>query len=238
MESLQPVWRRSPRLSDFCRCLASLILRPVHETDRSVKPPSSAPGPDVSGASESPGPSGQPHRPTEAELVERFWARVRLFATRWSGDAAAADDVAQETLRRVLEALRAGRLENPAALSAFVYRTARHVCLERRRSQRREWAFLGRWGERRDAEVADPLNALVDQERCAMVRRALDRLSDGDRELLRMIYYEVVPTPDAALRLGITRETLRVRKYRALRRLSETLREEQRNVSNPPATKG
>ena len=42
---------------------------------------------------------------------------------------AEAEDVAQETLRRVLAALEAGRVANLEALPGFVFQTARHLCL-------------------------------------------------------------------------------------------------------------
>src|SRR5262249_15834643 len=46
-----------------------------------------------------------------SELTAQFWDRLRFFAMRRLRDAALAEDVAQETLRRTLEALRGGRIE-------------------------------------------------------------------------------------------------------------------------------
>jgi len=61
-----------------------------------------------------------------AELSLRFRDRLRFFAARRLRDKNLAEDVAQETLRRALEALRAGRVENLAALPSFLFETARH----------------------------------------------------------------------------------------------------------------
>ena len=47
---------------------------------------------------------------SELDLAARYWDRVRLFALRRLRDAARAEDVAQEVMRRVLEALRANEL--------------------------------------------------------------------------------------------------------------------------------
>lgn len=166
--------------------------------------------------------------PSEGELAARFRERLRLFATRRLGDATEGEDVAQETLRRVIEAMRAGRIENALALPGFVFQTASHVCLQRRRSTGREARALSRLhGEATvAAEGPDPpdaLVALVSEERRMTVRAALARLAASDRELLRLFYYERMEAAEIAERLGITAATLRVRKHRALQRLGELL---------------
>lgn len=176
------------------------------------------------GASTLAGRPGRTKPPDEATLVERFRDRVRVFATRRFGEVAAAEDVAQETLRRVLEAVRAGRIREPDSLASFVFQTARHVCLHRARSLRRRRRALERL--RRRQSTGDALGRLVIRERRATVVRALGRLEDGDRDLLRMLFYEELTTAEAARRLGISRGALRVRKHRALKRLAAALQEE------------
>lgn len=167
--------------------------------------------------------------PTEAELVQRFHGRLRLFAARRLPDAAAAEDAAQETLRRVLEALRASRVEKLAALPAFVFETARHVCQQQARSMGREERALQRLhGDGPAQSSPDPLVALVGAERRAAVRRALEALGQADRDLLRACYYQGLEASEIAARLGITPAAVRVRKHRALRRMREIL--EERNL--------
>jgi RNA polymerase sigma factor (sigma-70 family) len=163
--------------------------------------------------------------PSDRDLVERFWERVRMFTARRVRDAAAAEDLAQETLRRVSAALRDGKVENLQALPAFVFQTARNLCMQRDRSSARESRALARWGAEQSGEAtgADPLFALVSEERARSVRAALTRLEPGDRQLLEQLYFDDAPSADVAGRLGVTPETLRVRKHRALRRLAAIL---------------
>jgi RNA polymerase sigma-70 factor (ECF subfamily) len=166
--------------------------------------------------------------PDEADVADRFRERLRLFAARRVNDAAAAEDVAQETLRRVVDALRAGRVANPAAFPAFVFETARHICLQQYRSAGREGRALHRLHDESDAHgqaTPDPLAALVSEERANRVREALEGLSASDRELLRMLYHGEMQTADVATRLGLTPEAVRVRRHRALRRLGHLLDE-------------
>lgn len=159
-------------------------------------------------------------------MAPRFRERIRLFAIRRLRDAALAEDIAQEALRLVLEALRAGRIENLEALSSYVLSTAHHLCLQRFRSSSREERAVGRLGAEPGPERdTDPLGALVNEERRNAVRIALGGLAAADRELLAMLYYQDLHAADAAGRLGISVDALRVRKHRALRRLAVRLGE-------------
>jgi RNA polymerase sigma-70 factor (ECF subfamily) len=160
----------------------------------------------------------------EAQLVDRFWARLRLFSMRRLGDAALAEDVAQETLRRVVEALRENRVRDQAALPAFVFQTARHVCQHHERSAGREAKALARLG-RGSGEHGwpDALGAMITAERRFAVRQALGRLSHEEQALLAGFYYEQLDADVLAQRLGITPGAVRVRKHRALKRLGDLL---------------
>jgi RNA polymerase sigma-70 factor (ECF subfamily) len=161
----------------------------------------------------------------ERELAPRYWDRVRLFALRRVRDPAAAEDMAQEVIRLVAAAIRAGRVDDLAALPGFVFRTAHHLCLQRFRSTSREARALDRFGAEAPTEAAgpDPLVALIGEERRGAVRRAVDALPAADRHLLGLLYFDGVGSATAAERLGVTPEALRVRKHRALRRLAELL---------------
>lgn len=173
-------------------------------------------------------PSSSVALPDEADVAGRFRERLRLFAARRLGDAAAAEDVAQETLRRVVDALRAGRVANPAAFPAFVFGTARHICQQQHRSAGREGRALHRLqddGNAHGPASPDPFAALVSEERGNRVRGALGGLGASDREILRMLYHEEAETADVASRLGLTPAAVRVRRHRALKRLGELLDE-------------
>ena len=166
-----------------------------------------------------------PGSPDDAEsaLAGRFWDRIRLFATRRLGSVAAAEDVAQETLRRVTEALRAGKVRQQEALPGFVFQTALHICLQHHRSSDREARALSRVSASTDAVSPDALAGLISEERRTALHRGLGRMKDEDRELLRQLYFHDRQPDEVARTLGLTPGALRVRKHRALQRLAELL---------------
>ena len=163
---------------------------------------------------------------SESELATRFWDRIRVFALRRLRDAAGAEDVAQEVIRRVLEALRANKVRNQAALPGFVFQTAQNVILQHHRGAGREVRALQRMHSGAEASVeADALTLLISEERRRAVRVALDRLDHEDRELLELLYQQQVDPAQLVRQLGVTPGALRVRKHRALQRLADLMSE-------------
>ena len=162
----------------------------------------------------------------DARVLEaRFLARLRWFATRWLGDACAGEDAAQEALKRVLQALADGRIEQPEALPAFVYQTVRHICLHHHRAAGRERRMLTGYGSERslDDPAPDPLSELVSAARVAEVREALAAMDEEDRELLSALYIHERSPEQIAAELHLSSGALRTRKHRALKRLSQQL---------------
>ncbi len=166
--------------------------------------------------------------PQGAELAARFWQRLRVIATRRTGDASAANDVARETLRRVTEAMRPGQPERPAALPGLVFQIARPVCTDRHGPAARGTltAPSGVKGHDRGDRPAPPIETLthlIPEERRLEVRQAFRALRDGDQKVLRLAYLELLNVDQIATRLGSAAGAVRVRKHRALRRLAENL---------------
>jgi RNA polymerase sigma-70 factor (ECF subfamily) len=161
-----------------------------------------------------------------SELTAQFWDRLRFFAMRRLRDAALAEDVAQETLRRTLEALRGGRIEKMESLPSFLFETARYVCMNKTRSSGREAKAFQRVtaaGEEDSSTSADPLAELIADQRCEEVRRGLARLDEADRQVLVLSYDEALGAEEIGQRLGVTAGAIRVRRHRALARLAEIM---------------
>jgi RNA polymerase sigma factor (sigma-70 family) len=160
-----------------------------------------------------------------SEVSDLFRERLVFFAMRRLTNRNDAEDVAQETIARTIEALRTDRVRNTDALPGFVFQTARHICLHRFRSSGREQAAMARIAptEEHDTSSADALTELIDAERRQAVQRALKRLPEADRLLLRLVYDEDRTPGEVAGQLGLNSGTIRVRKHRALQRLARLL---------------
>lgn len=156
-----------------------------------------------------------------AEKLEEFREPLKIFAARRLRDWAAAEDVAQETLTHGLEALRAGRLENPDALSGYLFQTALHICFRRFRSADRERRALARFRPAGSSE--DVLGSLVSAERGVRLRQALETLDPDQRRLLEMTYRDELDSEAIGRELGVSPDAVRARRHRVIRRLAQTL---------------
>ena len=150
-----------------------------------------------------------------AQLHQTFAKRIYFFALRELRSHAAAEDVCNETLIRVMESVRAGKVTSPESLPGFVGGTARNVIREFRRKD-------GRAGALGDRDFAAPEEAAtVDPA----VRRAMEetllRLKPRERDFLHLYYYEELSKEEISNRLGIVPERMRLVKSRALKSFRE-----------------
>ena len=167
----------------------------------------------------------------DAWAAER--ARLVRLCARLTGDAAAADDLAQETL---LEAWRSQQaLRDPDRFSAWLAGIARNVCLRWMRRQQSPVARARSLDGTPDEDVT-PLDewltdpdeielALERKELAALLDRALTLLPAETRDALRAHYLEEAPLARIAERLGVQASAVAVRLQRgrlALRRLLTT----------------
>jgi RNA polymerase sigma-70 factor (ECF subfamily) len=165
------------------------------------------------------------HEALAVDLAGRFTGRLQLFALRRLRDRGLAEDVAQEALRRTVQALDDGKVANTEALPGFLFETARHICQQLlRRSGRESKALevLGAGAFEQSTEP-DPLAQLVSKERAEQTRRGLGQLGEADREVLQLAFTDGLDAQTIGDRLGLTAGAVRVRRHRALRRLAEIL---------------
>lgn len=144
---------------------------------------------------------------------------LRIMALRALGNADAADEAVQETLARAVEALRDGRLSDPAKLGAYVAGIARHVCSHALRDQKANISLEVMPPEAGAAPDPDPLEALISAAESERLRRAFGALSVEDQQLLWSCFYEDRSPAEVAAALGEPAERVRKRKSRALERL-------------------
>jgi RNA polymerase sigma-70 factor (ECF subfamily) len=156
------------------------------------------------------------------ELVERYHHRLRAFLRRMLGDAHAAEDAVQDAW---LDAFRGvGRLHDPAAFEAWLFRVARD----------RAYRILRRKGLLIDPiagaaqiptngdDSADHDLLMADEQQ--VVRAAVDRLPLEQREVLLLRFVEEMSYEQIAMATGCEVGTVRSRLHyakRSLRKLIE-----------------
>jgi RNA polymerase sigma-70 factor (ECF subfamily) len=153
-------------------------------------------------------------------IVERHLTSVHRLAYRMLGDAAGAEDVAQEALLRLWD--HAGRWQSGGTgVGAWLRRVATNLCLDRLRRQK----FAGghEIPDRADeAPLADE-RMEVEQMR-ALTMDCIGQLPDRQRAAIVLTYYEERPNAEAAAVLDMNIkafESLLLRARQTLRRVFE-----------------
>jgi len=128
------------------------------------------------------------------------------------------EDIRQETFLRVLQVLRQKRsLEHPERLGAFVNSVCNNIMREFYKARSRHPEV--------DPPAAEPIDhtinldgSLLAEENKEMVRAVLGELPEGDRALLRMIFFEETDRDEVCRTMNVDRAYLRVLLHRALSR--------------------
>ena len=167
----------------------------------------------------------------EEEFVLLYRPRVLCVLRARLRDWEMARELADEALMGALQALRAGRLNEPARLSAFVAGTARNVANNHLRAKMRQPR-----PEPLEEELpgADPVAAMEEAERLELVRRVIAGLDEIDRAVLDLTLGQGLKPGEIARRLGLSPDVVRARKSRAIRKVIEEVKPASRNQGRQP----
>ena len=157
-----------------------------------------------------------------ADLYRHFGPRVRAYLLRAGGDASRVDDILQETFAAVWR--KAGQYDSGrASAAAWIFAIARNQRIDAfRRDRRPEFdpddpAF-------RPGPPPEGEETLATRERDEAVRAALAALSEEQREVLRLSFFEGETYAAIAIHTGIPLGTVKSRARLAFGNLREELR--------------
>ena len=151
----------------------------------------------------------------EAELCRRFGRRVRLYGLRHLRDSHAAADLVQQVLLTMIDSLRRGKVRDCDQIASFVLGTCRMHVLDGRRTSARRARLFEMFGE--DPEAVEVLaTPRLDHDR---LHECLARLSETERSVLVMTFYDDEPGNVIARELALTEANVRVMRHRGLKRL-------------------
>jgi RNA polymerase sigma factor (sigma-70 family) len=152
------------------------------------------------------------------------WLRAVVLARL--GEPQAVDEVMQEVALAAV-AQRAP-LEDARRVGAWLYRLAVRQALLYRRRLGRQKKLAGVYAGNKAADPAllhwpDPLDLLLQNERQALVREAVERLHRRDREILLLKYTQDWSYRELAEHLGVSESAVEARLHRSRQRLREVI---------------
>ena len=149
-------------------------------------------------------------------LVRHYQGRVYAVACSYMRNAEEARDVAQDIFVRVYERL--GSFHGDQAFLPWLLRLSRNVCIDalrRRKSRPRATDDLGDASVQIASEAPTPEETAVGDSEGDLLYRAMDRMSDSDREILMLREIQGLKVEEIATLLNVPVGTVKSRCNRA-----------------------
>jgi RNA polymerase sigma-70 factor (ECF subfamily) len=151
----------------------------------------------------------------ERAMCEKFAGRIHAYGLRHLRDRPAAQDLVQHVLLSVLQALRAGRVEEPTRLDAYVLGTCRNVVMDMRRGDARQ-RRVAHESAAGLPEGYEPSPLQVDRAR---LEDCLRRLEARERAVVLATFLEDHDADEIGHTLNLSPGNVRVIRHRALAHL-------------------
>lgn len=159
-------------------------------------------------------------------LIARHAPSILSITKRMLGPTADAEDVAQETFIAAYKAL--SRFQFGAKFSTWLYRIAVNKCRDSLRGRRSETVSLDASGDESDIawEIASAETPLLELERVELagtLDRGIQALPPLYRESFVLKHVEGLDYDEMSAILGVNRDTLKMRVYKARNLLCRSL---------------
>jgi len=178
-----------------------------------------------------------------ADLLAQYQHRLYRFLTRLVQDPATAEDLFQQTWLRVMQKI--GKYDAGSKFDTWLFSVAHNLAIDHLR--RRRGGSLDVSGETRATPAErlvsgtpDPLEHLLDWERCAFLASAVNELPAIHREAISLRFEEGMKLEQIAEVAGVPLSTVKSRLHRALESLRARLESPRGSVGRhdlPPTHK-
>ncbi|WP_168210928.1 RNA polymerase sigma factor [Persicimonas caeni] len=158
------------------------------------------------------------HDTLERELLEHRDKLLGFIRTKVA-DPQAAEDILHDSLLKAARSLQ--QLDDPDKLVAWFYQIVRHAIIDRRRRQQTEAKYLEKYARDEQVAVTPDEQASL----CTCLHDLIPTLKDEYQEMIEVMELGDGESEQVAQRLGISRNNLKVRRYRARNKLKERLEE-------------
>jgi RNA polymerase sigma-70 factor (ECF subfamily) len=154
-------------------------------------------------------------------LFERYKDTVYSIALRYSGDAAVAQDIAQDTFLKLFSAV--GAFRGDSNFESWLYRMVVNSCFDQKRKTRRFAPLLDEFMSLLRTPDISVLDEVLRSEMSAQVRAVIDSLAPDQRMVVVLRYTQGLSYDEIATIMGCAAGTIASRLNRAHKVLERRL---------------
>ena len=139
-----------------------------------------------------------------------------------------AEDMVSQTLCEMIDNLEKIRAVDCCKLRGYIVSFVRNVSVDFVRKRDRQGKYLFLTGEEAEVAAEDSVDEnLIRMAEIDALKRGVARLSENDRPLLTMKYFDGLSDEEIAARLGVAKASVRTYLMRARNRLCQRLKEDE-----------
>ncbi|HNU14548.1 MAG TPA: RNA polymerase sigma-70 factor [Chitinophagaceae bacterium] len=150
------------------------------------------------------------------QLFQTYYARLCYYAIRFTGNKEVAEDIVQEVFLNFWK--KKLRFNNESQAKTYLYTSIKNACLNISRHQQVVSKFNS---NQNDATIEDAkaLENMIRSEVLGEIHAAIEKLPEGCRQVLKLAFFESLKNEEIASHLGISVNTVKTQKARALQLL-------------------
>jgi RNA polymerase sigma-70 factor (ECF subfamily) len=158
-----------------------------------------------------------------SHIVDRHKDHVFNLAIKICGNREDAEEVAQDSFLKAFRSLSGFKMKS--SFATWLYRIVYNSSISHIRSRKRGILSI----EEFPADASDFLSGFTDEEealqqyRRSLVSFALQKLGEEERAIITLFYYDEMDTEKIAGVIGISRQNVKVRLFRARQKISEII---------------
>jgi RNA polymerase sigma-70 factor (ECF subfamily) len=165
------------------------------------------------------------------ELYDALTPRVYALARRMGATIEDSAEIVQETWLRVLR--NHEKYDRLRAFEPFLFTVAARICVDLFR-KRKATPASGPLSDGVLSDEAPALETLFAAERSERIVHCMETLSDEERQIVRLRYWDSLSNREVGERLGVAANSIKGKSYRAVRKLADCMQLEQSLDFLPP----
>lgn len=157
-------------------------------------------------------------------LVEKHKKMAYTFALKLLKVPEDAEEIAHDAFVKAYQSLKEFRQQSK--FTTWLYKIVFNLSISRLRKKRLDITSIdeGKFNTFEIAETENLFNALTDKEQSLIVRQAVDKLPDDERAVITLFYLNEFAVKDITEITGFSDSNVKVKLFRARKRLWEMLR--------------
>jgi RNA polymerase sigma-70 factor, ECF subfamily len=160
------------------------------------------------------------------QLVLRYQEKIYWIVRRMLNDHAGADDITQNVFIKAYHSLKSFKGES--SFYTWIYRIAINLSLNeiRRKKLRKTFSLDDGNDTQLQSHDPHPLEKLEQEERRAIIQKAIERLPEKQKKVFVLRYYEELPYEEIAKILKTSVGGLKANYFHAVKKIGEYLKHE------------